>query len=184
MFSGFCKLCFRLRTGLMCWFSLSFTICFGLHGHLQVCIYAPSLTTVPNTIFNHPAALYCSMGFAGYGSVCVQLYYILAFTVFHYMFRPTWPSSCVYLYMFLVWLLFLILYLSILLHCIVQWLLQVMFPSVCSFIIFWLSLSFTTCLGLYGHLQVCRIFIFICLKDSASRTRKKEQSDKHTRKET
>jgi hypothetical protein len=53
----------------------------------------------------------------------------------------------------------------------VQWLLQVMFPSACSFIVFWFSLSFTTCFGLHGHLQVCRIFhifIFICLKDSAS----------------
>jgi hypothetical protein len=36
---------------------------------------------------------------------------------------------------------------------------------------FWFSLSFTTCFGLNGHLQVCRIlhiFIFICLKESAS----------------
>jgi hypothetical protein len=64
----------------------------------------------------------------------------------------------------------LIIYFSILLHCVVQLLLQVMFPSVCSFIIFWFSLSFTTCFGLHGHLHVCRIlhiFIFICLKDSA-----------------
>jgi hypothetical protein len=32
-------------------------------------------------------------------------------------------------------------------------------------------LSFTTCFGLHGHLQVCRIlhiFVFICWKDSAS----------------
>jgi hypothetical protein len=27
---------------------------------------------------------------------------------------------------------------------------------------------FTACFGLHGHLHVCRIFIFICLKDSAS----------------
>jgi hypothetical protein len=42
-----------------------------------------------------------------------------------------------------------------------------MFPSACSFVV----LVFTTCFGLHGHLQVCRIlhiFIFICLKDSAS----------------
>jgi hypothetical protein len=39
-----------------------------------------------------------------------------------------------------------------------QWLLQVMFPSACSFIVFWFSLSFTTCFGPHGHLQVCRIF--------------------------
>jgi hypothetical protein len=33
------------------------------------------------------------MDIAGYVSVCVQIYRILVFTVFHYMFRPTWPSS-------------------------------------------------------------------------------------------
>jgi hypothetical protein len=32
---------------------------------------------------------------AGYVSVCVQLYCMLVSTVFHYMFWPTWPSSCV-----------------------------------------------------------------------------------------
>jgi hypothetical protein len=36
------------------------------------------------------------MGFAGYVSICVQLYCMLVSTVFHYMFRPTWPSSGVY----------------------------------------------------------------------------------------
>jgi hypothetical protein len=35
--TGFCRLCFRLRAVLLCWSSLSFTICFGLHDHLQVC---------------------------------------------------------------------------------------------------------------------------------------------------
>jgi predicted membrane protein len=62
---------------------------------------------------------------------------------------------------------FIILYFSILLHCIVQWILQVMFPSACSFIVFWFSLSFTIRSGLHGHLQVCRIlhiFIFICFR--------------------
>jgi hypothetical protein len=61
----------------------------------------------------------------------------------------------------------LILYFSILLHCIVQWVLQVMFPSACGFILCWFSLSFTTCFGLHDHLQVYRIFhifIFICLR--------------------
>jgi hypothetical protein len=33
------------------------------------------------------------MGIAGYVSVCVQLYCMLVSTVFHYMFRPAWPSS-------------------------------------------------------------------------------------------
>jgi hypothetical protein len=37
LFNGFYMLCFRLRAPLLCWFSLSFTTCFGLHGHLQVC---------------------------------------------------------------------------------------------------------------------------------------------------
>jgi hypothetical protein len=60
-----------------------------------------------------------------------------------------------------------ILYFSILLHCTVQWLLQVIFPFACSFIARWFSLSFTICFGLHGHLQVCRIlhiFIFRCLR--------------------
>jgi hypothetical protein len=35
LFNGFCRLCFRLRAALLCWFSLSFTTCFGLHGHLR-----------------------------------------------------------------------------------------------------------------------------------------------------
>jgi hypothetical protein len=59
---------------------------------------------------------------------------------------------------------------------------------------------FTTCFGLHGHLQVCRIFIFICLKDSALLLFSaffscghplhvfhlccKQQADKHTCKET
>jgi hypothetical protein len=43
-----------------------------------------------DTIFQHPSSLYCSMSIAGYVSVCVQLYCMLVFTVFHYMFRPTW----------------------------------------------------------------------------------------------
>jgi hypothetical protein len=43
-----------------------------------------------------------------------------------------------------------------------QWVLQVMSPSACCFIVCWFPLSFTTCFGLHGHLQVCRIFcIFI-----------------------
>jgi hypothetical protein len=33
------------------------------------------------------------MVIAGYVSLCVQLYCILVFTVFHYMFRPIWTSS-------------------------------------------------------------------------------------------
>jgi hypothetical protein len=48
-----------------------------------------------------------------------------------------------------------------------QWVLQVKFPSACSFIVCWFPLSFTTCFGLHGHLHVCRIlhtFIFICLR--------------------
>jgi hypothetical protein len=42
-----------------------------------------------------------TMGFAGYVAVCVPLYcrcftvLHLVVTVFHYMFRPTWPSSSV-----------------------------------------------------------------------------------------
>jgi hypothetical protein len=37
LFNGHWRLCLRLRETLLCWFPLSFTTCFGLHGHLQVC---------------------------------------------------------------------------------------------------------------------------------------------------
>jgi hypothetical protein len=37
LFKEFCRLYLRLRAALLCWFSLSFTTCFGLHGHLEVC---------------------------------------------------------------------------------------------------------------------------------------------------
>jgi hypothetical protein len=40
------------------------------------------------------------MAIAGYVSVCVQLYCVGS-TVFHYMFRPTWPSSGVWDILFL-----------------------------------------------------------------------------------
>jgi hypothetical protein len=35
--NGFCRLCYRLRAALLCYLSLSYTTCFGLNGHLQVC---------------------------------------------------------------------------------------------------------------------------------------------------
>jgi hypothetical protein len=50
----------------------------------------------------------------------------------------------------------------------------------CSFIVCWFSLSFTTCFGLRGHLQVCRIFIFMCLKDSASLLNNKNRASRQT----
>jgi hypothetical protein len=53
------------------------------------------------------------------------------------------------------------IYFSILLHCIVQWVLQVIFSSACSFIVL---VSLTACFGLHGHLQVCRIFYFRMLE--------------------
>jgi hypothetical protein len=46
----------------------------------------------------------------------------------------------------------LLLYFSILLHCIVQWVLQVMFPSACSFIACWfyrLSLHLSACVAIF-----------------------------------
>jgi hypothetical protein len=45
-------------------------------------------------------------------------------------------------------------------------------PSACSFIVDGLAFFFvdvhTTCFGLHGHLQVCMIFYFLFLKESAS----------------
>jgi hypothetical protein len=37
--NGLCRLCYRLR-------ALSYTACFGLHGHLQVCSIEPLNNTV------------------------------------------------------------------------------------------------------------------------------------------
>jgi hypothetical protein len=61
----------------------------------------------------------------------------------------------------------IMLYFSILLHCIVQCVLQIMFPSACSFIACWFPLSFTTWFALHGHLQVFRIIHIF--KDSVGR---------------
>jgi hypothetical protein len=55
----------------------------------------------------------------------------------------------------------LILYFSILLHCIVQWVWQVMFPSAWSFLVSWFPLSFTTFFSLNGYLQVVGLFIYL-----------------------
>jgi hypothetical protein len=64
-------------------------------------------------------------------------------------------------------LLFIILYFSILLHCIVQWVLQVTLPSACSFIVLVVTvlhymfrpMAIFMCVG---------YFYFIRLKESAS----------------
>jgi hypothetical protein len=95
IYNGYCRLCLRLTAALLyVGFSLSFTTCFGLHGHLQV--------------------------------------------------------RRIYIYIYIY----------------IQWALQVMSPSACSFIVRCFPLSFTICFGLHGHLHVCRnLHIF---KDSAS----------------
>jgi hypothetical protein len=40
--------------------------------------------------------------------------------------------------------------------------------------------SFTTCFGLHGHLQVCRIFIFVFLNRADKQQRKSKQTNTHT----
>jgi hypothetical protein len=65
------------------------------------------------------------------------------------------------------YLIFIILYFSILLHCSVHGYCRLCF-RLSEALLCWFSLSITTCFGLHGHLQVYRIFIFICLQDSAS----------------
>jgi hypothetical protein len=72
-----------------------------------------------------------------------------------------------------------ILYFSILLHCIIQWALEVISPSACSCTVCRFPLPFTTCFGLHGHVQVCRIFIFICFKDSASLQTSRQGNNKN-----
>jgi hypothetical protein len=82
-------------------------------------------------------------------------YYALLHIFLLSSFNLIW--SHVFIYVALVNMLWVIvLYFSILLHCIVQWVLQVMFPSACSFIV----LVFTV-FGLHGHIQVCRICLLI-----------------------
>jgi hypothetical protein len=73
----------------------------------------------------------------------------------------------IYIYIWIGVFTFILLYFSILLHCIVQWVLQVMFPSACSFIV----LVFTVSLHVSAYVAIFTCigyFIFICLKDSAS----------------
>jgi hypothetical protein len=74
-------------TFIVCWFPLSFTTCFSLHGHLQGCsnlhIFKDSARC-----FLVSTVLHCMFPPTWPSSS--------AFTVFHYMFRPTWPSSSVY----------------------------------------------------------------------------------------
>jgi hypothetical protein len=74
------------------------------------------ITWLKHTIMTSKSSLglYCSMGFAGYVAVCVQLY-CRCFTVLHLVVTV-----------------------------------------------------YTICFGLYGHLQVCRVFSFTFLKESAS----------------
>jgi hypothetical protein len=60
-------------------------------------------------------------------------------------------------------LLGIILYFSILLHCIIQWVLQVMSP-VCVQLYCVGFHCFTTCFGLHDHLQVRMIFYFRTLE--------------------
>jgi hypothetical protein len=62
---------------------------------------------------------------------------------------------------------FIILYFSILLHCIVQWVLQSTFPSACSYIV----LVFIVSLHVSAYMAIFRCvgyFIFKCLENSAS----------------
>jgi hypothetical protein len=79
------------------------------------------------------------LSFAGYVTVCVQLYCV----GFH---CPSLHVSAT------------ILYFSILLHCIVQWVLRLCYRLRAA-LLCWFSLSFTTCFGLHDHFQVCRIFL-------------------------
>jgi hypothetical protein len=78
------------------WFSLSYTICFSLHGHVQVCriLHIFLFICLKDSAFSSFIRIE-SIVIAGYVSVCIQLYCILVFTVLHYMFWPTWPSSSV-----------------------------------------------------------------------------------------
>jgi hypothetical protein len=45
----------------------------------------------------------------------------------------------------------------------------------------WFSLFFTTCFGLHGHFQVCRIFYFYMLEGFcfAAKQQRQQQADKH-----
>jgi hypothetical protein len=99
-----CRLCFRLRVALFCWFSLSFTTCFGLHDHLQVLVMFPSACSF--IVFWSSLSFTTRFGLHDHLHVLVLFpsacsFIVLVFTVFHYVFRSTWPSSCVGYFIFI-----------------------------------------------------------------------------------
>jgi hypothetical protein len=102
----FCRLCFRLRAALLRWFSLSFATCFGLHGHLQVCrifyfhmpegfCFAAFLVHCLSLHVSAYMAIFKCVGYFIFICLKDSASLLFWFTVFHYMFQPTWPSSSV-----------------------------------------------------------------------------------------
>jgi hypothetical protein len=91
---GFCRLCFRLRTALLCWFSLSFTTCFGLHGHLQVCrkFYIHLLEGFCFPDFFLPFFSHCT--FPSVGWVKYEVLLFMLFLVLLYVFLYLLCLSC------------------------------------------------------------------------------------------
>jgi hypothetical protein len=156
----------RLRAALLCWFSLSFTTCFGLHGHLQVwrlcfrlraallCFFSLSFTTcfglhghlqVWRLCFHLRAALFCWFPLSF--TTCFGLHSHLQGCTCLLIFKDS-ASASIFHYMF--------------------W---AMWPSSGVHVFFYLRsllllVSFTACFGLHGHLQVCTYLLKF--KDSAS----------------
>jgi hypothetical protein len=107
---------FRSVGALLCWFPLSFTTCFGLHGHLQVCM---SFIVLVSTVFHYVSAiilyfnilLHCIVqwGFAGYVSICLQLYCVgfhglsLHASVYMAIFKCVWALLCWFPLSFTTW---------------------------------------------------------------------------------
>jgi hypothetical protein len=126
---------------IVCWFPLPFTTCFGLHGHLQVCRILHIFKDYASLLF-FAAFFMCHSALLSVGFHCLSLH--------------------VSAYMAIFKSVGFFIYLRIMLRCFFRCLFHVSF----CFIVCWFPLPFTTCFGVYGHLQVCR-FLHI-FKDSTS----------------
>jgi hypothetical protein len=133
------------------------TTCFGLHGHLQVCMIFNFLFLKESASMLLLPLLHATLHVSAYMAIFRCVWYLIFYSwrhrlrcfcclccMQHYMFRPTWPSSGVYdIYFFI--------------------------PEGICFAAFVAFVACnTTCFGLHGHLQVCMIFNFLFLKASAS----------------
>jgi hypothetical protein len=146
LFNGYCRLCFRLRAALLC--SVQWVLqvvfpsaryCVLCNGYCRLCFRLRAallcfVQWVLQVVFLSACSVivFCSMGIAGYVSVYVQLYCVL------------FNGYCMLCFRLRAALL-----------CFVQWVLQVMFPSTCSFIVF-------CSMGIAGYVSFCVQLYCVC----------------------